>query len=226
MESISEIQRGGSAGAGLDMARTLTVLVAWFFVAVWLGVTGALLAEGTPPIGLAAAIGLPLVAFAIDGRFGHPLFGGLLRLELPALVALQTFRVVGVIFVVGWMGGTLPAGFALPAGLGDIAVGVSAPFVAAAVANRRPHHRRWLRVWNTFGTIDLIAAVTLGVLHSGSALGILAGPVTTDALARYPYSVVPTFLVPLALMLHFIVRKTTTRATATATTATATAHTR
>ena len=34
-------------------------------------------------------------------------------------------------FIGLWLGGTLPAQFALPAGLGDIAIGLAAPAVAA-----------------------------------------------------------------------------------------------
>ena len=115
---------------------------------------------------------------------------------------LQTFRIVGVVFVVAWVGGTLPAGFALPAGIGDVAIGLAAPFVAAAVVRRRPHHLALARIWNVLGVADLVIAVTSGVLHGRSPIGLLPGPVTTDVMARYPLSLIPTFLVPLALMLH------------------------
>lgn len=188
--------------AGSDLQRTLVVLAGWFFLAVWLGVSGALRTNGGPPLGIAVAIVLPLIAFALDRRLGSPVLGGLQRLELPALIGLQTFRIVGVIFIVAWLGGTLPAGFALPAGIGDIAIGLAAPFVAAAVAARRPHHRTLARIWNVLGAADLVTAVGSGVLHGRSPIGLLAGPVTTDAMARYPLSLIPTFLVPLALMLH------------------------
>ena len=73
--------------AGGDIPRTLLVLAAWFFLAVWLGVTGKLVTTGGLPIGLGAAVVLPLLVFALDGRFGHPLFGGLMRLDLFGLSA-------------------------------------------------------------------------------------------------------------------------------------------
>jgi len=183
-----------------DVQRTLLVLAAWFFLALWLGVTGRLATADGLPIGLGAAIVLPLIAFAIDGRFGHPLFGGLMRLDLQALIAAQTFRILGVIFLVAWSAGTLPGGFALPAGIGDVAVGLAAPFVATAVARRRPLAVAW--IWNIVGVADLILAVTSGVLRSGGPLGLLAGPITTNAVARYPLSLIPSFGVPLALLLH------------------------
>jgi hypothetical protein len=184
-----------------DITRTLLLLVGWFFLALWLGVTGKLNGHGAPPIGIGAAIVVPLLVFAADRRMGSPLFGALARLELPALIAAQTFRVVGVVFLVAWAGGTLPGGFALPAGLGDVAIGLTAPLVAAAVA-RRPPRLAAARIWNLLGVVDLVMAVTSGVLHGRSPIGLLAGHVTTDVMARYPLSLIPTFFVPLALMLH------------------------
>lgn len=187
-----------------DVSRTLLLLVGWFFLAVWLGVTGKLNGHGAPPIGIGASIVLPLLIFAVDRRMGSPLFGALARLELPALIAAQTFRVVGVVFLVAWAGGTLPGGFALPAGIGDVAIGLAAPLVAAAAARRTPRLGP-ARIWNLLGVADLVLAVTSGVLHGRSPIGLLAGAVTTDAMARYPLSLIPTFFVPLALMLHLTI---------------------
>jgi hypothetical protein len=191
---------GGDPG----YARALTVLVAWFFVAVWLGLSGALAGApaGRPPAGLGAAIGIPLLVFALDARFGGPLSRAFARIELPALTALQTFRVGGVFFLIAYAQGALPAGFALPAGIGDIAIGIAAPFVAAALASRRRSALAVAAIWNVLGLVDLVTAVAAGVTHSSSAFGIFAGAVTTDRLARYPFSLIPTFLVPVAVILH------------------------
>jgi hypothetical protein len=198
MSTIAGTRQRSSEG---DIQRTLIVLALWFFLAVWLGVTGRLATSNGLPLGILATIVLPLLAFAVDRRFGHALFGGLMRLDLPGLIAAQTFRVIGVTFIVAWSAGTLPGGFALPAGIGDVAVGLAAPFVAAAVT-RRPDRLGLAWVWNVLATADLVIAVSSGVLHSHTPLGLLAGPVGTDMLARYPLSLIPTFGVPLALLLH------------------------
>lgn len=110
----------------------------------------------------------------------------------------------GVFFIIAWMAGALPGAFALPAGLGDIAVGAAAPFVAAAVAARRPGHRALAFAWNVVGLADLVTALFLGVTHSRSSFGVLAGSLTTDAVTRYPLALIPTFFVPLAIMPHVI----------------------
>jgi len=191
---------GDDRGSGLK--RTLTVLVVWFFAAVWLGLSGVAGAAGQPPIGLGVGVMLPFLVFAADARLGWPLFRGLAQLDLPALIAMQTFRIGGVFFVIAWARGDLPAAFALPAGLGDIAIGVAAPFVAAAVAAGRPRARQLATAWTLLGVADLVSALTLGVTHSSSSFGVLATHVTTDRLAVYPFSLIPTFFVPLAFMLH------------------------
>jgi len=192
---------GGDRGSALR--RTLTLLMVWFFAALWLGVSGAARGgAGKPPLLLAVAVTLPLLVFAADARLGWRLFRGLAQLSLPVVMAVQTFRIGGVFFVIAWMNGELPGAFALPAGLGDIAIGAAAPFVAAAVADGRPRARSLALAWNVLGVADLVAALFLGVTHSSSSLGVFATSLTTDTLAVYPFSLIPMFLVPLAFMLH------------------------
>jgi len=201
MESVatSENEIGGRAAA---LATTLSVLVAWFLLALWLGVRGAIGGTGGPPIALALSLVVPLAVFGLDTRLRGPLFEGLRRFDLAGLIALQTYRVGGVFFIVAWMAGDLPGAFALPAGIGDIVIGAAAPFVAAAVAARRPGHRALAVGWNILGLVDLVNALFQGVSHSPPPYGFLAGSLTTAAVTQYPLSLIPTFGVPLALILH------------------------
>jgi hypothetical protein len=59
-------------------------------------------------------------------------------------------------------------------------------------------------VWNVLGSLDLVNAMSLGVLASASPVGILAGDVTTRLMGQFPLSLIPTFFVPLFLILHLI----------------------
>ncbi len=45
----------------------------------------------------------------------------------------QTFRAIGGIFLVYWAAGHMPGGFALPAGIGDLLVGLTAPWMTIYV---------------------------------------------------------------------------------------------
>ena len=57
------------------------------------------------------------------------------------LVGIQTFRIMGSALLVRYFAGQLPGLFALPAGIGDVATGLLAPFVACACSSR-PAARR------------------------------------------------------------------------------------
>jgi hypothetical protein len=106
------------------------------------------------------------------------------------------------VFVILYSLGALPGAFALPAGWGDFAIGITAPVVAWYW--KRPFPKRTFIVWNVLGSLDLVDAMTLGVLASASPVGILGGDVTTRLLGQFPLSLVPTFFVPLLLILHLI----------------------
>jgi hypothetical protein len=50
------------------------------------------------------------------------------------LVGLQFYRVLGAIFLVMYAQGRMPAAFALPAGAGDVAIGLLSPSPTRAVS--------------------------------------------------------------------------------------------
>jgi hypothetical protein len=59
--------------------------------------------------------------------------------------------------------------------------------------------------WNLFGLLDLVVAITLGILHSPGPAGLLTGAgATTSLMAELPRSIIPTFFVPLFMMLHLL----------------------
>jgi hypothetical protein len=91
----------------------------------------------------------------------------------------------------------LPELFALPAGWGDITIGITAPLVAIYLA--KPAHRRSFIAWHVIGMLDLVTAVTTGVI--AGRLGYGPG---TRAMTVLPLSLIPTFAVPLLTILHII----------------------
>ena|ERR1035437_9517277 len=98
--------------------------------------------------------------------------------------------------------GVLPGLFAFPAGLGDIAIGVSAPWVVLGLI-RHPAFvtsRRFV-TWNILGIVDLVAAVSMGTICSGFIPG-LTGSVTTGPMAQLPLVLIPAYFVPFFIILH------------------------
>jgi hypothetical protein len=125
------------------------------------------------------------------------------RLTVP-----HTLRVVGVVFLILMAQGHLPAAFALPAGLGDIAIGVAAPFVARRLA-RAPRRADVIAAATRFhalGILDLVVALSFGVLLAPPWL--LGGAPSTEALTLLPLALIPTAAVPLAIALHIVSLRT------------------
>jgi hypothetical protein len=121
----------------------------------------------------------------------------------PARLALpHTLRIVGGAFLVVWALGGLPAVFAIPAALGDIAIGVAAPFVARRLA-RGVYDAR--AVWfNILGIADLVVAIGLGFLAGLGPIRLLDVTPSTEAVALLPLALIPTTAVPLAVALHIL----------------------
>ena len=114
-------------------------------------------------------------------------------------------RVLGVMFVLLYLGGRLPAPFAPVAGWGDIIVGVTAMPVAWLAHGRGRDARPEILVWNIFGLADLIAAIALGVISSPGPLHLIAPEPGSAIMATLPWMLIPGFLVPLLASTHLAV---------------------
>lgn len=119
------------------------------------------------------------------------------------LMLLQLPRVGGVVFLLLYQQGLLPALFAIPSGYGDLIVGLSAPVVAYLYSPQKPW-TRWLAIaWNAVGILDLIIAIATGVLHAIPApFRFDAGNPATEIMTVFPLVMIPIFAVPLGFLLH------------------------
>ena len=151
-----------------------------------------------PPLPLALAALVPIVAFWLWFASSEPFHQFALSLNPSTLTILHSWRVGGFTFLVLYTYGILPGLFALPAGLGDFAIGATASFAALKLAN--PNHRSRFILWQALGILDLVVALTLGATAS------LIDPrgIPTTPMTVLPLSLIPTFVVPLLLILHLI----------------------
>ena len=94
--------------------------------------------------------------------------------------------------------GKLPALFAVPAGFGDIAVGIATPWVARKI--RKGPLAKALVWFSVLGIADLISALTLGAL-TGFLQIVHVNPAAT-LNADLPLAIIPTVGVPLLLVMH------------------------
>ncbi len=191
------------AGLGSITLRVGLVLTAWLLLVVSLGAVGAFVASpGTPPIAIAIGAAAPLVAFFAWLRLSQVFRDFVLSLDLRLIAGIQAWRWAGLGFLSLYAQHILPGIFALPAGLGDMAVGFAAPWMILSLV-RRPDFAASaaFRRWNLLGILDLAVAISLGTLSATLTTGA-PGEISTAPMARLPLLLIPAFLVPLFLMLH------------------------
>ena len=196
----------GAIVAGLGR-RTATAVTATTVAALggWLVVSGLLARAGvyrqdpgeSVPWFL-VAVGGTLIALLLATRI--TLISRILADPgTPARLALpHSLRVVGVLFLIVMALGHLPPAFAMSAGLGDIAIGVAAPFVALQLA--RGTGRAGAVLFNVLGILDLVVAGTLGFM----LFRLVEVTPSTAPLFVLPLALIPTVAVPLAMTLHIV----------------------
>lgn len=184
-------------------AFVATFFLAWLAVVVILGARGVFVAaNGAPPLALLIGLLAPLSFFLIAYRTIPAVRELILSADLRLIVGIQAWRWAGFGFLTLYTYRVLPGIFAWPAGLGDMAIGVTAPLVLAALL-RRPGFvadKRFV-AWNLSGILDLTVAVSIGALVPLLAPN-LYGTVSTAPMTQLPLVLIPTYLVPTFLMLH------------------------
>jgi len=180
------------------------VLVGWFVLAVALVVLGVY--RGAPGR-------IPTIEIGIAVPI---LFGSLMIWRWPAVsrlidavprqwvIAIQFYRVEGVTFLLLFAAHRLPGLFALPAGAGDVAVGLVAAAIGFSATGGRQLRPGTVLRWNLLGIADLIVAITTGFLTAPSAYQMFAFDRPNELISEFPLVLIPTFLVPLAILLHII----------------------
>ena len=188
----------------MTSAIILTVgLLGWFALATYLGRQNVYWAPNSPDVPtivfgvlVPILIGLPLLMRS--ARMARVIDA----LPLSWLVGVQFYRVLGAIFLVAWSDGYLPWQFALPAGIGDVATGIFAVAVAVMLAKNSWRAPRAAYVWCLFGIADLVVALGLGAMTSPGRINVLALDSPNLLVSAYPMVMIPTFAVPVSIILH------------------------
>lgn len=179
----------------------------------WVGLATALASAGelafspknpVPLVGILFAV--PLLIVGVLALRSERTRAALLAVPMPLLVGLNSLRLLGVLFLLLAVAGRLGGPFPYFAGLGDIITGAVAIPLALKVARSSQPPWRAVRNWNIFGTLDLVVAVSLGIISAGgSPVQLIHAGAGSEAMQYLPYSLVPTVLVPFYLIVHGIV---------------------
>jgi hypothetical protein len=176
-------------------------------LAVWAIATTALAWRGffRPPAGATVPpVGANLIVVLLALAIGLSASVSLRRLlrNQANLIRLHLWRLEGLVFLVLMAQGRVPALWAVPAGVGDVLVGATAPWIARGL--ERPGGRRRAIAWTVFGMADLVVAVALGVMTNPGPTQVFYTIPNAELLTQYPLALVPAFLVPLAFTLHVV----------------------
>jgi len=182
----------------LAVAVTLTI---WLVLVWWIALASGFRARPGVPT-LPPAIFLPIILGLIV-LLPSKRIGAVLDAIPPSwLVGLQAYRVLGGIFLVGWLQGTIPGEFALPAGSGDVLVGLLALPVAYLLHKEARGAFALAVAWNVLGVLDLASAVSMGTLTQPGPLQLIVPAVPNLLLGTYPTVLIPAFAVPSSILLH------------------------
>lgn len=188
--------------AGSSVALGLAL---WFVLVLSLGARDVFVTPGDRrPLALLIAVAAPIILFLAGFWASHSLRGFVRAADLRFMTAIQAWRIGGFSFLALYTYGILPGYFAWPAGLGDIAIGATAPWIIAVLMLERSFGgSKTFMAWNIFGILDLVVAVGSGAFGplfiDGDVLGRATAP-----MSYLPLVLVPAFFVPLFIILHLI----------------------
>ena len=188
------------SGATILVAASVA---AWFAIVAVLGARGGFVTPaGVPPLPILLGVLTPLAVFFAAYLLSRTIREFVLTIDPRLMMAIQAWRFAGLVFIALYVYGVLPGLFAWPAGLGDMAIGMTAPWLLAVLL-RQPTFAasRTFVIWNLLGILDLVVALTTGALGTILVVGANAG-VTTGALAQMPLVLIPAFFVPVLFALH------------------------
>jgi hypothetical protein len=178
----------------------------WFVAALIGGVMNAFNQADLPPIPLGVFLLLPIIGFIVAYVSSLRLRHALDQIPLWVMTIAHVWRLVGLGFVIGAVMHFLPPQFGYPEGLGDVIAALFCVPLALAIRSNRhsPRLRAAFVVWNVYGLIDLLSAISIGILYSNGPLGVLRTDISTVQMVTFPINLIPTFFVPLFILLHLL----------------------
>jgi len=169
----------------------LGILAVWAAVVTSIAAADGFVGDDVLPWRIIIGVVVPLAAFAVLYQLPS-VRNYLLNLDFRLVLGIQLWRVIGVAFLFGWALDDLEAGFAIPAGVGDVATGIVAATALAASLNGTLTRGRLL-MFTTLGIGDFVVAVAAGAFI-----------VRPEALEELRWVLFPTLAVPFFAMAHAI----------------------
>jgi len=185
------------------------MVIARVFVLFWFLAAFALSASGWfERFTSATLFGIGALASASGFTILHWLssrFRGFTRARgLKRLTRAQILRLFGTLALVKANQHILPALFAIPTGIIDIAIAVASLFVAARLVSPQGQPQPGFVAFHIAGLMGLAVSVTMAILTSSTWFGLAEDGISSQPMTWFPMSLVPTFIGPLVLVCHLL----------------------
>ena len=202
---VALVQRyiGGRSARGAEAA-----LFVWILYVGLLSYLGVVENVNLRPPGIAFVV-VPVIVFVVIFVLRANRFELILATVPPwLLVAMQTFR-IGVELLLHrlWIEGIVPRMLTFRGTNLDIYVAVSAGAVAW-LCNRGRAGLKLAVAWNTVGLLVLSNVVVRAVLTTPGPLNLVHTEVPNRMFGTFPFTFIPAFFVPLAVVLHVLAIRT------------------
>jgi len=179
------------------------VLIGWFGIAFALGVSGVYRSASDQIPTIQYGILVPILIGSVLIVRSSSMARVIEAVPQQWLIGVQFYRALGSIFLILYGAGKMPGLFAWPAGIGDVLVGTLALVVAIAYARGPEKNGDLVWVWNILGLTDLSVAVATGMVTAPSPIQQFAFDLPNELLGEFPLVLIPIYLVPLSVLLHF-----------------------
>lgn len=204
---MAEIVLAGNAGRVSQRFSRLALgalFASWFAVVLVLGVDNFFVtAQGAPPLALLTAATGPIAILILAVLLFPTIREVALTADLKFVTGVQGWRLGGYSFLILYSYGQLPGYFAWPAGLGDMFIGATAPFILPFIGRAGVTKSKTFIAWNVLGILDLVVAVGMGSVGA-FLFGNSSQPFPTTAMSHMPLVLIPTYFVPTFVIFHLV----------------------
>lgn len=152
------------------------------------------------PINIVPFVVVPLIIVLLL-LFHKDTHSVLSKMNLKVLTQLQVFRVfVEIVLWLLFIQNLLPLQMTFEGRNFDIIAGITSLLAAQFFLNSRG----WMIAWNSLGLGLLINIVSIAILSMPTSLRVFENEPASTIVTQFPFIFLPTFLVPLAYILHFL----------------------
>jgi hypothetical protein len=189
----------------------LAGLSVWFIYAGLLGYLGVVKNTTMHPPGIAFIVGPVLLFLILFIVRSSATANAAVVFPLWIILGTQSFRIGVELFLHQlWIDGLVPKMLTFAGTNVDIYVGASAPLIAWLSTRGRLGLRLAL-VWNVLGLLALTNVVTRAVLTAPGPLNLIHAEVPNLMFGTFPFTFIPGFFVPLAVVLHALAMRAISR---------------